>query len=136
MPIYCDGVHLVGTDEAELHQFAESIGMKRNWFQNHPTHPHYDILSGAIRKAAFVAGAQSVTSREIVQLMLSGKLCKGPAMLQDKRIESAARECGLEDAWAAIRQQMQGRRKAGSTPVKYYVVGRDRVSGKFVRFRG
>jgi len=133
--IYCDGIHLVGTDESELHQFAESVGMKRGWFQNHPTHPHYCILSRQIRKAAFAAGAQSVTSREIVQLMLSGKLCKGPAMLLDKRIESVARECGLEDAWSAIKRHMGDRRSTCKTSVKYYVVGKDRVTGKFVPFK-
>jgi hypothetical protein len=131
--IYCDGIHLVGTDIDELHRFAQQIGLKHSWFQNHPTHPHYDILSRLIRKAAFEHGARSVTPREIVQLMLSGKLCKGTALQIEKRIESAAQECGLDDAWAAIRRQMNSRRKA-SSPTRYYLVARDPATGKFIRF--
>ena len=43
--IYTDGVHLVGDDLPELHRFAQSVGLKLNWFQRHRRHPHYDITT-------------------------------------------------------------------------------------------
>jgi hypothetical protein len=69
--IYTDGLHLVtdSRDLEELHQFAELIGLKRRWFQDHKRHPHYDTLSGSVKKRAAEAGAKRVTSKEIVQIM-------------------------------------------------------------------
>jgi hypothetical protein len=29
----------------ELHVFAERLGMRREWFQDHPKMPHYDITA-------------------------------------------------------------------------------------------
>lgn len=48
--IYFDGVHLA-TDGSieELHIFAQSIGLKREWFQSHPRHPHYDVFGSPAR---------------------------------------------------------------------------------------
>lgn len=40
----------------ELHQLMEKIGMKRSWFQNHPRHPHYDLVPSK-RKLAIKYGA-------------------------------------------------------------------------------
>lgn len=37
----------------ELHAVAKAIGMKRSWFQDKPTAPHYDLT--ASRRAAVVA---------------------------------------------------------------------------------
>jgi Protein of unknown function (DUF4031) len=114
--IYCDGVHLVGTDIEELIQFGVKIGLKPGWFQNHPTHPHYDILSKAFRTAVFQNGAVSVTSREIVQLMLSGKLCRGSAVAGGsvdarlKSLERAAETCGLTAALQIIRATESGKK--------------------------
>ncbi len=47
----------------ELHTFALCIGMKRVWFQDHPTLPHYD-LTEARRKKAIRMGAVEVTHEE------------------------------------------------------------------------
>jgi hypothetical protein len=55
-------------DLEELHQFAEKIGMKRAWFQNHPRHPHYDLRAGT-RTKAIRAGAQILTRREFGLMM-------------------------------------------------------------------
>ncbi len=65
--IYTDGTHLV-TDGPleELHEFAESIGLRREWFQDH-RHPHYDLM-GAKKKLAIERGAKVVSSKEIVRL--------------------------------------------------------------------
>lgn len=47
----------------ELHTFALLIGMRRKWFQEHPTAPHYD-LTPARRKVALSLGAVFVGARE------------------------------------------------------------------------
>ena len=35
----------------ELHAFAAKIGMRRAWFQNHPKHPHYDLVPSRRQRA-------------------------------------------------------------------------------------
>ncbi len=35
--------HMVADTLDELHTFAAGIGLKREWFQDHPDHPHYDL---------------------------------------------------------------------------------------------
>jgi hypothetical protein len=50
----------------ELHTFAKELGLKREWFQPHLRHPHYD-LPPVGREAALRMGAQPVTSRELVR---------------------------------------------------------------------
>lgn len=39
------GGHLMTNDLTELHRFAQSIGLKRQWFQD-KTFPHYDLTKG------------------------------------------------------------------------------------------
>lgn len=58
--------HLSGDDLAELHRFAAGIGLRRAWFQDHPTLPHYD-LPARMRRRAVLAGAVEVSSREFVR---------------------------------------------------------------------
>lgn len=48
----------------ELHQFAASIGLRREWFQNHERVPHYDLTPGK-RHQAVRAGAVQVTGVEL-----------------------------------------------------------------------
>lgn len=50
----------------ELHRLAEAIGLRREWFQNHPRHPHYDLPPDK-RVLAIAFGAVPVTSREMVR---------------------------------------------------------------------
>ena len=40
-----------GSDLEELHAFAEKIGLKREYFQNKPRFPHYDVIPRTRRKA-------------------------------------------------------------------------------------
>jgi len=35
----------------ELHQFAEKIGLKREYFQDKPRFPHYDLIPSKRRQA-------------------------------------------------------------------------------------
>jgi hypothetical protein len=53
------GGHLMADTLDELHAFAQSIGLRREWFQTRPSRPekdHYD-LTRARRDAAILAGA-------------------------------------------------------------------------------
>lgn len=59
-------------DVEELHQMADTIGLKRAWFQDHPRHPHYDITSGR-RHKALAAGAVEVNDRQLLRIIQSRK---------------------------------------------------------------
>lgn len=68
MGVYTDGTHLIADTVDELHVFALIIGLKVNWFQPHPKHPHYDITSKAIKQRAINNGAILVTSKDIINI--------------------------------------------------------------------
>ena len=58
--------HLVSdTSLEELHRFAESLGLRRELFQEKSV-PHYD-LTGEVYGLALARGAKLVSSREIVR---------------------------------------------------------------------
>lgn len=38
-------------DIEELHKFAVRIGLRRAWFQPHPTLPHYDVTGRPYQRA-------------------------------------------------------------------------------------
>jgi hypothetical protein len=48
--------HLWSDDIVELHTMAWKIGLKREWFQDKPGFPHYD-LTPSRRRAALLNGA-------------------------------------------------------------------------------
>lgn len=52
----------------ELHEFAQRIGCRRSWFQDHPNLAHYD-LTEAMRRKAIAAGAREVSSKEMARAM-------------------------------------------------------------------
>lgn len=67
--------HLVTSspDIEELHQFAESIGLKRSWFQEytkvgHLYRPHYDVTDNK-RAAALQAGAIAISIKELPSML-------------------------------------------------------------------
>lgn len=68
--IYFDGVHLWSPDLKQLHNYAiTSLKMKREWFQFHYKHPHYDVLAGWRKK--FVTNdvnVRKILSKEMVLL--------------------------------------------------------------------
>lgn len=67
--LYCH--MMVGKDDdlQELHDFAASIGLKRAWFQNKPTHPHYDLSLGK-RTTAIRNGATEVAATQLAGLCM------------------------------------------------------------------
>lgn len=76
MPVYVDSLrdwgwrygascHLIADTLAELHAFAERIGMKRSWFQEATKRPHYD-LTAQRRARAVQLGAVELTNREFI----------------------------------------------------------------------
>jgi hypothetical protein len=67
MAIYTDGTHMVSDDSLdELHEFSFNLGLKREWFQDHPEHPHYDLTTARMRKKALKKGAKLVSPKKIV----------------------------------------------------------------------
>lgn len=58
--------HLTATTLDELHAFAKKLGLKPEWFQDHPRHPHYDICKFN-RAKAIALGARPVQTREMLR---------------------------------------------------------------------
>jgi Protein of unknown function (DUF4031) len=56
--------HLIADSVEELIEFAESMGMRREWFQAKST-PHFDLTADG-RQAAVSMGAIELTNRELV----------------------------------------------------------------------
>jgi hypothetical protein len=54
---------------AELHTFAATLGIRREWFQG----DHYDVPSH-VREAAVAAGAVPVSSHELVRRLRAAGL--------------------------------------------------------------
>lgn len=73
LAIFRDGSsHLTADTVEELHALADRIGLALSWFQDHPTHPHYD-LTKARRAAALLAGAVFVPAREQAKKRLAAR---------------------------------------------------------------
>jgi len=64
--VYTDGKHLVADNINELHRFAQSIGLKRKWFQDHRI-PHYDLTTWAIYQKAHFKGAIDLSTRDLIR---------------------------------------------------------------------
>ncbi len=65
--------HMTADTREELHAFAERIGLRRNWFQDHPARRwHYDLTEPR-RIAAIANGACEVTNREYYEQCLAKK---------------------------------------------------------------
>lgn len=62
----------------QLHAFAERIGMKREWFQDHRIAPHYDLTPSRRARAlqlgaVFVPMREQIRRRRIAELGRAGK---------------------------------------------------------------
>ncbi|WP_425952938.1 DUF4031 domain-containing protein [Ralstonia pseudosolanacearum] len=71
--------HMSADTLQELHQFAESIGIKRCWYHRGARHPHYDITTEQ-REDAIKAGAQPVQVRQLVAVAKRMDCGKGDRM--------------------------------------------------------
>lgn len=61
--------HLVTDGELEeLHTFAGQIGLSRYRFQDHPRHPHYDLMPSS-RAKAVAEGALEVSTSQLVRIL-------------------------------------------------------------------
>ncbi|HEX4334652.1 MAG TPA: DUF4031 domain-containing protein [Polyangiaceae bacterium] len=68
-------------DIEELHAFAKRIGLRRSWFQDHPSHPHYD-LSPKRHAAAMKAGAHFVPAFDQARMRIAARRAKEQARLE------------------------------------------------------
>jgi hypothetical protein len=60
--------HLGASTIDELHEFAQSIGLKKAWFHNKPFHPHYD-LKGTMIDRAKQRGAVQMARRDFLKFL-------------------------------------------------------------------
>jgi hypothetical protein len=56
-------------DLDELHKFAQSIGLKREWFQE-KSQPHYDFTTRRKLNIAILAGAKLISRRELGKIII------------------------------------------------------------------
>lgn len=59
--------HMVADTEDELHAMADTIGVARKWFQDHSSHPHYDIALSK-RALAVAAGAIEIDAKTMAMM--------------------------------------------------------------------
>lgn len=64
--VFTDGTHLVSRHEEHLHDFAQTVGLKREWFQDVKDHPHYDITTKNKLKKVLEFGATKVDSKIVL----------------------------------------------------------------------
>lgn len=60
--------HMVADTLDELHTMANSLGLRRDWFQVDSTLPHYDICK-AKRQRAIDLGAVVIDRRDLVAMI-------------------------------------------------------------------
>lgn len=95
--------HMIATDDFELHQMAEVIGVARKWHQAPPKalHSHYDIALSK-RRLAVEQGAVQITERQAM------------AMVKRRRVEG---DMGRPDEALGWYRQYRDARRQGSAPV-------------------
>lgn len=59
--------HMLADTEEELHEMADKIGIRRDWFQNERT-PHYDICQSK-KALAILNGAIEVDRKKVVEII-------------------------------------------------------------------
>ena len=65
---YDEACHLFADTTKELHDFALQIGLKRRWFQNQSSVPHYD-LTRSKRRLAVRKGAVELDSKQVADFI-------------------------------------------------------------------
>ena len=79
-PVEAVWSHLLADDEAELHAFAERLGLRRAWYQRHRRHPalnHYDVTEPD-RRAAIELGAVALTWRQTGRMIRAWRQADAP----------------------------------------------------------
>lgn len=90
--------HLVSTTgEAELHDFAARLGLRRDWAQLRPkaSQAHYDVTPPK-RALAIRLGAREVAGRDLVRLNYDGPTRRG-LRGEDRRAAADAEAACLEN---------------------------------------
>lgn len=67
--------HMIADSVDELHAMADRLGLKRAWFQDHPRHPHYDLIPTK-RAAAIKMGAMALSRRAMATLLVARSLLR------------------------------------------------------------
>ncbi len=57
--------HMMADSLQELHEFAESMGIKRCWFDSNRRHPHYDLTGERLERVLEVLAP--VSSKEMLR---------------------------------------------------------------------
>lgn len=65
--------HMYADTEKELHKMAAKIGLKRSWYQDHTSLPHYDLVTSK-RELAIRNGAKEHTLKQMVKFMFKRKM--------------------------------------------------------------
>lgn len=105
--------HLMADAEEELHAFAQLLGLKRIWFQNHHPNPllwHYD-LTARKRNQALRLGAKEITPQQFTERLFPRKsteqyrnsLCRDMGHSWQKTTSDHFRICDRNDCKAAER---------------------------------
>lgn len=58
--------HMGSDNIDELHEMANKLGLKREWFQDKKHHPHYDISKG-MKLKAIELGAVEVSDKQLIR---------------------------------------------------------------------
>lgn len=70
--------HMTADTREELHAFADRLGLRRAWFQDHPVRWHYDITAPK-HTAALRLGARQITRRELGAILTARRTAGTPA---------------------------------------------------------
>jgi hypothetical protein len=68
--VYTDGNHLVADSLQELYEYADKVGLDRDWmkFMGRTVHPHFDIFGNVKSRVLQDANVKQVTVRELVKI--------------------------------------------------------------------
>ncbi len=99
MSVYYDYLgHMIADTEEELHAFAASIGLRREWYQTkRKGREHYDLTTPTMRKKAERLGAVKIDPRELLRRMPGCKHDnKAYGDTQQRKRPWVCRDCGQQ----------------------------------------
>lgn len=83
--------HMYADAPEELHAMADAVGMRRAWFQDRGTLPHYDLVPKR-RAHAVRLGAVERTRREMVDFMRAQRRLRMDKTMAEQGVERAIGE--------------------------------------------